>query len=350
MRKDVILGMTIGGVMLALIVIYLTVSTGGKPNRHSVEIAGQPADVGTTDISPSSGADDGGGRAPLDVRSPQQRIDAAKDRGNYKPTILLAGDQERRDEKWGEKLFGKASSTVNISTTPDPHARQQIASGGVTEQSQGAGDEQQTTAAAADGVKASRGGAKSATPTTSTARPKVAPGNDRGTTTAPPAGATQQLADQGSDKKTHTHKVQKGETYSTIAAAAYGSPNYYPHLIRANPSIDPTRLKPGMEINIPDISEVKPASTKANSGDKVSADKAPDASPAAHRTEPVIDSSKEYRVQSGDSLHKIAIKLYGKVEMVDRIYELNQTAIGPDKAKLKLGMVLKLPEAPTANR
>jgi nucleoid-associated protein YgaU len=61
-----------------------------------------------------------------------------------------------------------------------------------------------------------------------------------------------------------------------------------------------------------------------------------------------VDPRSEYRVQSGDSLHKIAVKLYGKIDMVDKIYELNKAAIGPNKAKLKLGMVLKLPEAPVA--
>jgi nucleoid-associated protein YgaU len=147
----------------------------------------------------------------------------------------------------------------------------------------------------------------------------------------------------------HTHKVQQGETFSTIAAALYGSPNFYPYLVRANPTINPSKLRPGMEINYPDPAEVMPSEKPATATSDAGSSGASPPIIAAHHTEPAaIDGRSEYRVQSGDSLHKIAIKLYGKVEMVDKIYELNKTSIGSDPAKLKLGMVLKLPEPPTA--
>ena len=35
---------------------------------------------------------------------------------------------------------------------------------------------------------------------------------------------------------------------------------------------------------------------------------------------------------------------------MDALYEANKQAIGPDPRKLKLGMVLKLPEQPTVAR
>ena len=143
--------------------------------------------------------------------------------------------------------------------------------------------------------------------------------------------------------------MQQGETFSTIAAALYGSPNFYPYLVRANPNVNPSKLRPGMEINYPDPSEVKP-SEKPAVADSASSTAAAPIVPAAHHEPAAVDARTEYRVQSGDSLHKIAIKLYGKVEMVDKIYELNKTAIGSDPAKLKLGMVLKLPEPPTARQ
>ena len=54
-------------------------------------------------------------------------------------------------------------------------------------------------------------------------------------------------------------------------------------------------------------------------------------------------------MQSGDSLHKISMKLYGKIDMVQKIYDLNKSAIGDNPAKLKLGQVLKLPQPPTVN-
>jgi nucleoid-associated protein YgaU len=61
-----------------------------------------------------------------------------------------------------------------------------------------------------------------------------------------------------------------------------------------------------------------------------------------------IDTTKQYKVQSGDSLYKISLKLYGKSTYVDRIYEANKQTIGADPKKLKLGMILELPEKPAA--
>ena len=111
--------------------------------------------------------------------------------------------------------------------------------------------------------------------------------------------------------------------------------------MQANPNVNPTRLKLGMEINLPDLASVKAA-------DK-SAEKSTTAVSSSAKTEATLDPKTEYRVVSGDSLHKISVKVYGKISMVDKIYELNKTAIGDNPAKLKLGMILKLPPAPVAS-
>jgi nucleoid-associated protein YgaU len=41
------------------------------------------------------------------------------------------------------------------------------------------------------------------------------------------------------------------------------------------------------------------------------------------------------------------MKLYGKSGYVERIYEKNKALIGSDPKKLKLGMILELPEKTT---
>jgi nucleoid-associated protein YgaU len=127
-----------------------------------------------------------------------------------------------------------------------------------------------------------------------------------------------------------THTVRPGENYSTIAAAAYGNAAYYPHLIRANPTIDARKLRPGMVINLPPISEVRA-----------------DGAQTASASTPRIDERTEYRVQPGDSLERISIKLYGKRDRTEKLHELNRSLIGANPARLKPGMILKLPEPPT---
>src|SRR5439155_1579906 len=109
-------------------------------------------------------------------------------------------------------------------------------------------------------------------------------------------------------------------------------------------------------------SEVKPAGSSAgagagaaagvNSGAAAPSADAQRASVASARipgSAAAIDPTKEYRVQPGDSLHKIAIKLYGKSTEADRIYQLNKQTIGDDPHRLKIGQILQLPEPPTVS-
>lgn len=130
-----------------------------------------------------------------------------------------------------------------------------------------------------------------------------------------------------------THRVASNETLSSIASAAYGNPNLWPAIVKANPNLDPNRMKVGQTINLPDLKDVKPSEPQ-NASAKIGPAAAP------------LDS-KHYRVQSGDSLHKISVHLYGKSTLADSIYELNKSTIGEDPARLKVGQVLVLPETPT---
>src|SRR5206468_574362 len=72
---------------------------------------------------------------------------------------------------------------------------------------------------------------------------------------APADGSSASSAAAGGSPR--THRVEAGETLSAISTAAYGSPAYYPAIIRANPGLDPQRLKIGMTINLPEASAVK---------------------------------------------------------------------------------------------
>ena len=130
-----------------------------------------------------------------------------------------------------------------------------------------------------------------------------------------------------------THRVASGESPYSISQAVYGSGKYYKKILAANPGIDPRHLKVGRILVIPELTETdKPAASAA-------------ANTAAPET---IDTSTAYKVLSGDSLESISLKLYGTPQMVDRLYETNKTLIGPDENVLKVGWLLKLPQAPAA--
>lgn len=128
-----------------------------------------------------------------------------------------------------------------------------------------------------------------------------------------------------------THKVVYGETLSSIAAEFYGNRASYTKIMAANPSIDPNRLKVGTVLQIPDL--------KADASDS--------ATTASDKTSPT--SGNTYTVKPGDSLQRIASKLYGSSDKWQKIYELNRSSIGGDPHRLRAGAVLKLPETPSVS-
>jgi nucleoid-associated protein YgaU len=142
-----------------------------------------------------------------------------------------------------------------------------------------------------------------------------------------------------------THRVASGETFSSIARATYGDSKYFKDIIKANPKIDPSHLRPGMLIALPAKRQAATHDASSTAPSTAPRHQAPAASAA-------VNSTTEYRVQSSDSLYKISMKLYHSPNKVDAIYQLNKGLIGSDPAKLKLNMVLKLPEPPaqTADR
>jgi nucleoid-associated protein YgaU len=60
-----------------------------------------------------------------------------------------------------------------------------------------------------------------------------------------------------------------------------------------------------------------------------------------------VDPKTQYEVEKDDNLSRISAKLYGSTAKAKALYEANKDKIGDDPAKLKLGLVLKLPEPPT---
>jgi nucleoid-associated protein YgaU len=142
-------------------------------------------------------------------------------------------------------------------------------------------------------------------------------------------------AEPPADSTTRTHTVKQGETLSSIAKAAYGDSRQYKAILAANPGLDASKMRPGTEIKLP------PASSK-------NAIHESKGSEAASGGVTAVSDSRSYLVQSGDSLYKITRKLYGTNENQEKIYELNKQMIGPDSTRLKPGMILKLPTAPTA--
>jgi nucleoid-associated protein YgaU len=154
-----------------------------------------------------------------------------------------------------------------------------------------------------------------------------------------------------------TYTIKSGQTLSSIAYEVYGNSRFFVAIQRENRGLDPMHLKPGTTIKLPDITPptVEPVSDRIIPPSGMVEDHVlplvettPSHTPRTSVLAGAMTGSNDgrtYTVKSGDNLYAIARKVLGSGRKADALYELNKDLIGPDKSRLKLGMVLKLPEA-----
>jgi nucleoid-associated protein YgaU len=132
-----------------------------------------------------------------------------------------------------------------------------------------------------------------------------------------------------------TYKVESGDSPVSISTKVYGNGKYASKILDANPGINPKHLKIGQELKLPDVA----AETPTFSSSSASLDHT-DPLPTAAATA----NQKTYKVQSGDTLTKIATRLYGKGDMWKKLYAANKGKIGSDPTHLRAGIVLQIPD------
>jgi nucleoid-associated protein YgaU len=168
-----------------------------------------------------------------------------------------------------------------------------------------------------------RAGSIEAGPVGGAVRPAVAG------TPAAPAGLLVRKAD-GKDYYT----VQPGDKgYWGIAAKTgiYGEGSKWDLIQKANPGVDPSRLRPGQELVIP------PAPAAAG----------PTTRPVALTSTTRPANSTSYKVKQGDTLETIARAQYGNGALWSEIAKANP---GVEPNRLRIGQELVLPSAEDARR
>jgi nucleoid-associated protein YgaU len=314
MRKDVKIGVGIGGVLLAVLIVYLLVpkNEGTSQFTQTDSVDANPDGSDGTRIGGSPSADATGARTGTPATEGET---GEASRGGATAEADTASRDAASGVDWTKILeTGIVESTPLMATTPAP------------ERDDPFGEPHRTTPAAtggaSDDIRWPHAGTR--TPPAGTSGTTGVTGQTTPITPATPARVTRTGLSE--------HVVQQNETLSSIALAAYGDAKYYKEILKANPTLDERKMRPGMTVKLPDPSTFRTAQPAA--ARQVAA-------PAP------VDAKTEYRVGPGDSLHKIAVKLYGKAGKADELYDLNKAKIGEDPARLKLGMVLKLPEAPS---
>jgi nucleoid-associated protein YgaU len=364
MRKDVKLGLAVGGVLLAVLVVYVLVVPGSNSNQAGAILENLDGSEAQT-----SGAS-GEAVAQADVNAPAKAPETSTQDQQAK-----SGGASAETGSANAGAAGGPTGTAGAGTAGGATAKDSASAGGGwnwdalvngTEKlpSMGVGTDVPTNTLVnssgqlATGVSANGTSVNSPTANGTTPANQLSPTNDtsaNGTATAqggngashlpnapettaqqPRPGAADATSLRAEPAPTspasaaQTHLVKAGDTYSKISLAVYGTSKHYAAIEQANPGVDPTRLKPGTTINLPAISTKQPTAT-----------------PAVNGAAATIDPQKEYKVQPNDSLYTISLRLYGKADRMEKIYELNKATIGDDMARVKVGMILKLPEAPT---
>jgi nucleoid-associated protein YgaU len=339
MRKDVRFGFAIGGILLAVVIVYVLVVPSTNTNDQ-VSVVGEEAPaVNVTAPAPQPRTSE---IPPTDVVPMPDSATVRAETPAPERAVTPAGGDEAYN--WDGLLKGTERLPAMMTSTPVPGGSQTPAASSTGTQTPAASTSHENPAAAtfnnssqAPSYSAYSAGSYSSPSSRSETDQRTTPSYGSGSTSsnntssdsAVVASSTELPSDSISG--TRKHVVQSGETFSSIAAETYGSANYWSHIQRANPTLDPKAIRPGMTINLPDPAAIKSAAS----------------TPETPHTPAPVNASTEYRVQPGDSLYKISVKLYGKADHVEDLHAWNRDLIGADPAHLKVNSILKLQEPPT---
>jgi nucleoid-associated protein YgaU len=131
------------------------------------------------------------------------------------------------------------------------------------------------------------------------------------------------------------HTVRSKETMQTIARQYFGSAEKWSVIARANPFVDPQKLREGMVIRIPKDPDNIQGVVEGR-----------ETEPGVIETHTPSDSAFiEYVVRPGDSLSKISLNIYGSTRYARLIYEANRDVL-KSMDDISIGQLLRLPPQP----
>ena len=138
------------------------------------------------------------------------------------------------------------------------------------------------------------------------------------------------------DAAVERHKVQDGDSLSSLAQTYYGDAKYAKLLADANPKLtDPNRLKVGSLVSIPPL--------PADADSRVAGAAAPASGKTGEKT--AANGKRTYTVKAGDSFYSIAKSQLGSASRWKELLALNNAKVNGDPTSLQPGQSLVLPES-----
>ena len=131
------------------------------------------------------------------------------------------------------------------------------------------------------------------------------------------------------------HVVRDGERMQSIAEEYFGSTSQWHVIARANPFVDPRELRVGMVLRIPRDPQNIQGEVQGRTTEPGIIE--------SHANDP--SSVIEYVVRPGDSLSRIAVRIYGSSRYAKHIFESNRDKLR-SMDDISVGQLLKLPPLP----
>jgi nucleoid-associated protein YgaU len=183
---------------------------------------------------------------------------------------------------------------------------------------------------------------------------------EQGATTRPAAASP--AAKAAETPKMTVHTVQRGDTFSSLAAKYLGSAKKANLIEKANPRINPNRLYVGAKLNIPAAPPATPATTenKAAGSDsntkaaqKASGDSGTTQVKATEKSKPAfapppVDPKRAYTVKANDNWSSLGRRFMGDATAWTVIYEYNRERFSNGWRSLHAGMVIEIPDKDAA--
>ncbi len=130
----------------------------------------------------------------------------------------------------------------------------------------------------------------------------------------------------------HTYVIRHGDTLAAIARRIYGNFRMVRAIERANPGLDPRRLRVGQKIRLPHRHRLAQHSRRHHTGAGLTRRH-------GHRT----SGRKIYIVRRGDTLIEIARREYHRAADWKLIYRANRRQIGSRPGNIRIGEKLIIP-------
>jgi nucleoid-associated protein YgaU len=138
------------------------------------------------------------------------------------------------------------------------------------------------------------------------------------------------------------HRVQAGDTFSSLALRYYGSVRHAELLIDSNPHVrDPGRMAIGTVIKIPPLSPQEKVSTGTGATPATTGTGGKAATGGTGGTA----GARTYRVKPGDTFYAIARDVLGDASRWKSLFELNKELVHGDPKRLQIGQVIRLPKS-----